>query len=231
MEMEVSLISVHPVVRRFVLNIVRTIREKKFGGEKFVIDAEMVPKVSGDVMMASMGRGIVRPMDEEVKTPEIIRKDMSELIAPIERLPSRRAVRPRQAVSVRPAIMSPAKVNTVAPAISRPVTPSKPTGVVAEGYGKIIPLLNDASISTIECLGKGKELMIVRAGQRQRTRIVLEDKEIMNILEKVADEAHIPLIGGIFRASISKFSINAVVSKIIGSKFVIKKATAYNLIN
>jgi hypothetical protein len=227
MREEVSLISMHPFVRRFVLNIVRTIREKEFGGEKFVIDAEMVPKVSGDVMMASMGAGVVRPKLEKREKPVVARRDMSELVAPIEK-PTRRVVHamaPRRAPPVRRVVAPPVKVERVAP----PVV-GEPVAVVEDGYGKIIPLLNDPSVTTIECQGKDKELMIIRAGQRQRTRIVLQDEEITNILDKVADETHIPLIEGIFRASLPEFSVSAVVSKTVGSRFVIKKVTAYNLI-
>ena len=111
-----------------------------------------------------------------------------------------------------------------------PVVAGKPPVGAGNGNDKIAPLLNDPSITTIECQGKGKELMIVRAGQRQKTRIVLEGSEILGILEGVAERAHIPLIEGIFRASLPEFSLSAVVSKIVGSRFVIKKVTAYNLL-
>jgi len=236
MKNEPSLISMHPFVRAFVLNIVRTIKEKKFGGEKFVIDAEMVPRVSGDVMMASMGAGVVRPKLEEREKPVVVRRDMSELVAPIDK-PTPRAVHvmaPKPTLPELLHVAPPVKVEEVAPVVKveviAPEVASKPVDVVEEGYGKIIPLLNDPSVTTIECDGKKKDIMVVRAGQRQRTRIVLQDEEIMNILDKVAEETHIPLIEGIFRASLPEFSVSAVVSKVVGSRFVIKKVTAYNLI-
>jgi hypothetical protein len=220
---EPSLISMHPFVRAFVLNIIRTIKEKKFGGEKFVIDAEMVPKVSSSVMMASMGFGIVRPKLESKEKDVVVRRNMSELATPIERI-SRGPVRVVRTKMAPPVVMRPIEVKKVVPVVA------VKSAVTEDGYGKITPLLNDTSISVIECQGKGKELMIVRAGQRQRTRIVLNSDDIANILEKIADEAHVPLIEGIFRASLSDFSINAVISKMVGSRFVIKKVTAYNLI-
>lgn len=227
MKDEPSLISMHPFIRTFVLNIVRTIREKEFGGEKFVIDAEMVPKVSSDVMMASMGAGVVHPKAEEKEKPVVARRDMSELVAPIEMPPRKivHAMRPRPVLPVRPVVAPPVKVEQVAPAVGvKPaVVGAKPAVVNEEGYGKIDPLLDDPSVFTIECEGKGKELMVVRAGQRQKTRIVLEDSEVHNILERAADEAHVPLMEGIFRVNLPKFSVNAVISKMVGSRFVIKK--------
>jgi len=100
---------------------------------------------------------------------------------------------------------------------------------LSQDYGKITPLLNDASISTIECFGAGKSIMVVRAGLRQPTRIVLSADEISEFLEKVSDAVHIPILEGVFRAAVDNFFINAVVSDIIGSRFVIKKQTAYSM--
>jgi len=100
---------------------------------------------------------------------------------------------------------------------------------LSQHYGKITPLLDDDSISTIECYGAGKSLMVVRAGRRQPTRIVLNADEIKDILEKISDSVHIPILEGVFRAAIDNFSINAIVSEVIGSRFVIKKQNAYAL--
>jgi len=101
---------------------------------------------------------------------------------------------------------------------------------LSQDYGDITPLLNDPSISTIECQGEGRPLMIIRAGQRQPTKVVLRAAEIKEILEKVSDSVHIPILEGVFRAAVDNFSINAVVSDIIGSRFVIKKQNAYALL-
>ena len=166
---------------------------------------------------------------------EVKKRDMSALIAPIElpvirktTIPIKQII-PPQAQPAAP-VVAPQKTAEPVGMDVAPVTPV--SGIVDEGgvYGKISPLLNDPSVSSIECLGAGKELMILRVGQKQRTRIVLTKEDIQGILDKVADEAHVPLLDGVFRASIKGFSINAVVSGVIGSKFVIRKATAYNLL-
>lgn len=102
--------------------------------------------------------------------------------------------------------------------------PVKPIATEAqEGYGKLIPLLNDPSISMIECQGAGRPLKILRMGQTQLTRIVLIPQDIKNILGKVSHEARIPLMDGVFRAAVEGFTINAVISEMIGSRFVIRK--------
>ena len=99
-----------------------------------------------------------------------------------------------------------------------------------QDYGKIAPLLNDPSISTIECKGAGILITVIRAGQRQETKISLGKQEIKDILNKISEKTHIPLLEGVFRAAIDNFSINAVISEMIGSRFVIKKHTAYSLL-
>ncbi|MBS3088033.1 hypothetical protein J4226_05560 [Candidatus Pacearchaeota archaeon] len=268
MDEETSLISMHPFVKKFVLTIVQTIREKEFEyGEKFVVDSDFVPKVSENVMRASMGMDSIAPAmkDVEVK-PKIVKRDMSKLVAPIEPvvremntgdrvarvIPEQVVMPPIQVRQVvmppKQVVMPPRQVRQVgaprqAVQIAPPIRVEEPSDVMispmimsegaidAEGdYGKISPLLNDPSVSTIECMGEGKELMIIRAGQKQRTRIVLSAKEILGVLNRVADETHIPLLEGVFRASLEGFSINAVISEMVGSRFVIKKATAYGLL-
>lgn len=95
--------------------------------------------------------------------------------------------------------------------------------VLTQFYGKITPLLDDPSVSVIDCAGMGKPVMIIRRGQRQPSKIVLSEKDIRQVLDKVSEAAHIPLLDGVFRAAVDTFSINAVISEMIGSRFVIKK--------
>ncbi len=273
MSEETSLISMHPFFRGFVLSVVQTIKERDFELEqRVVIDADLVPRGSEDVVRASMKTPVVVPVVSE-EPRVVIKKDMSELAAPIAEPVVREVKEMKKSVEiprvepvrrvapvqrVRPAVVPPMRPRPIAPparsalSLNKPryqagqaaiVVPERPPQAVAapvvmaegavdetEEYGKISPLLNDPSVSTIECLGEGKELMIIRAGQKQRTRIVLSADEIKAVLDRVADETHIPLLEGVFRASVTGFSVNAVISEMVGSRFVIKKATAYNLL-
>jgi len=229
MSEDVSLISMHPFFRGFVLSAIQVIRARNFvHEEKIVIDADLVPKVSEKVMAAAVSLPL--PVVEKVEPkPVVVKRDMSELVAPIRRPHKVQVVAPEQVV-MPPVRADVEQVSEPTQGIVAPVVVAdKAVGEDGE-YGKLGPLLNDPSISTIECSGEDKELMIIRAGQRQRTRISLNRVEIQEILNRVADEAHIPLIEGVFRASVKGFSVSAVVSEMIGSKFLIKKVTAYNLL-
>lgn len=137
------------------------------------------------------------------------------------------STRIRQPVVQRPA---PALIVPQQRTILPPINMPKGGPVHVDGYGKINALINDPSISTIQCDGADKPISVIRAGQRQITKIVLNKEEVQGVLDKVAEDAHIPLLEGVFRAAVNGFAINAVISEMIGSRFVIKKASAYGLL-
>lgn len=216
---EISTIAINPFICKFVFAIIQSIRAKNFSyEEKHVVHASLVPKVSEKVMLASLGERII---------PK--KRNLNELVAPIS-----------SPIITRPPISPPIRrmplqveVPQTTPPIQPITPPSAPQGIHTEpsqDYGKIIPLLNDPSVSTIECQGAGKSITIIRAGQKQMTRIVLSAGDIKNLLKKVSGTTHIPLLEGVFRAAADNFSINAVISEIIGSKFIIKKQTAYAML-
>ena len=224
---DVSLVATDKFIQKFVFAIINNIRARNFVyEERHVINADLVPRTSERVMQASLGEKIrKREVAPAVKAPVVVRKrDMGGLVAPI--------ARPRPRMVAR-RIPPPVQAPPVAPIARHVAVPAAPQGEavgLSQDYGKITPLLNDPSVSTIECQGVGKPVVVIRAGQKQVTKIVLSAKEIKDILQKVSDAVHIPLLEGVFRAAVDNFSINAVISEMIGSRFVIKKATAYGLL-
>ncbi|MCH7850817.1 MAG: hypothetical protein IH845_04205 [Nanoarchaeota archaeon] len=243
------LISRLPFIKRFVFEAIKvSINHKIKINEKETIDTSLVPKISQEVMHASMNQktipGVPRKI-EPIKKPitprmhpipiaPVIPKKLKQLVPPKPLIPiipliplkpifpnqkSPRRIPPR---SFPPRPQAP-RTNPLKPKINE-ITKH------IEGYGKINAFLEDPSISSIECPGPAKPIIIVRIGQRQITRIVLSPEEIKEILDTVADETHIPLLEGVFRAAVDSFSISAVISEIIGSKFVIRKHTPYSML-
>ena len=212
---QVSLIAGNPFIQKFVFAILRNVSCGSIPrDERYVIHADLVPKVSERTMMSIMDKSSVVP--RELVVPK------RPVVSP--RVPVRRVMPPR--VPVRRVM--PQRVAPPQPQITPP--PTSGNVGLSQDYGKIMPLLNDASVSTIECQGAGKPLMIIRAGQRQVTRVSLSAGEIKDVLDKVSEAVHIPILEGVFRAAVDNFSLNAVVSEIIGSRFVIKKQNAYALL-
>jgi hypothetical protein len=219
MSSDIQLIATSPLVNKMVLAVIKTFRLRNIKKPTAVIHADLVPRVSEKVMQASLKEKIVSPKTNEM-TPSLIPK-MEELIKPIKvHLPQRRPT-PR---AILPPPKSPKPIQRTVQ------VPSNVSPHLDGEYGKLDGLFNDPSISSIECPGPGKPFLIIRAGQRQFTRVTMSPKEIKEFLEKIADEAKIPLIEGVFRAAVHDFSINAVISEIIGSRFVIKKQTPYSML-
>ncbi len=210
---EISLIATNPFIRDFVFAIVQSIRAKNFNyDEPEVIHSDLVPKLSEKVMQASMDKNFKPSM--QILPPPVLRP---------RQMPRRRFT-PRPMPPPQRVAPSP-----MPPPIAQ--APQIPMGTgLSQEYGKITPLLNDPSVSTIECNGFGKQLTVIRAGQKQITKIVLTAEEIKEILTKISDAVHIPLLEGVFRAAVDNFAVNAVISDMIGSRFVIKKQTAYALL-
>jgi hypothetical protein len=102
----------------------------------------------------------------------------------------------------------------VKPVIKTPIKP---------GYGKLLPLLTDSQVMVIECSGADKPLQVIAGGRKHITNLSLNEDEINAILKKVSEDVHIPLLEGVFKAVHDNFLINAVVSRMVGSKFIIKK--------
>jgi len=202
-----------------IAGYLNAIKESHFNyDDKSIIHSDLVPRVSENVMRALL-RERRFPRSEAKISPPSPRKDMQALVAPIPSPSTNRNLPTKPQIYRAPSMAR--------PNINQPVSNAQSP---SSDYGKITPLLNDPSVSSIECPGEGKPLTIIRSGQMQMTKIVLNKKEIKEILEQISEAAHIPILEGVFRAAVDNFSISAVVSEIIGSKFIIKKSTPYSML-
>ncbi len=88
---------------------------------------------------------------------------------------------------------------------------------------KINALLNDRFVSSVECQGPGKPLLVKRAGRIQSTGIILREDEIEQIINYFSEKARIPVVDGMLKAAVENLLISAVVSEVVGSRFIITK--------
>lgn len=96
--------------------------------------------------------------------------------------------------------------------------------------GKLSIFLMDSAVTEIECPGPEKFVLVRKAGQVNLTKIILTQKEITEIIESFSRQTRIPLISGVFKASIGNLTITAIISEFVGSRFIIYKASPYSLI-
>lgn len=84
-------------------------------------------------------------------------------------------------------------------------------------------LVADASITSIECPGPNKPVLINRGGFIQATNIMLTKMEIDSIIQELSEKTRIPLIQGTFKAAFGQLLVTAVISEFVGTRFIIQK--------
>ena len=100
----------------------------------------------------------------------------------------------------------------------------KPTPTNTEiELGKLNPLIKDPLVRTIECNGPNQDIFVIGSMGRKKTNIALDNDEISGIIQKFSKETKIPATEGVFRVVAGKLIFSAVISGIVGSRFVIKK--------
>lgn len=89
--------------------------------------------------------------------------------------------------------------------------------------GKLQDLADDPNVKMIQCDGPD-EPIVIRISQGMRsTNIILDRDEIDRILGAFSEKAKIPLHEGIFKIVVGRFSLSAIISSVVGSKFIINK--------
>jgi hypothetical protein len=139
------------------------------------------------------------------------------------------SIHPPKAVSLKP--ITPSEVHRFLPqtvpieAQRAPLAPTATPHLKVPGFEKISPFLQDPSISTIECPGPQKQIIINRLGRTQPVNITLTEQEIASVLNDFSARTRIPLIPGVFKAVFGNLLITAIISKYAGTRFVIQKRT------
>lgn len=123
-----------------------------------------------------------------------------------------------------PALPKPPKLTPAWPLPAPPKVPApKATLATAIDLGKLNPLIQEASISIIQCEGSNLPVKITKEGKVLDTVIKLTETEIKDIIYKFSARAGLALTEPVFKATIGNLTITAVISAFAGSKFVISK--------
>ena len=90
---------------------------------------------------------------------------------------------------------------------------------------KINFLISDPRVTVIECPGPDRFSLARSSGITSMTKIILSRGEISSIIERFSRESRIPVISGLFKAAVGNLVITAVISELVGSRFIITKIT------
>jgi hypothetical protein len=100
-----------------------------------------------------------------------------------------------------------------------------PAGNAGIDLFKINPLISDPAVRIIE--GNPDENAIVTGAMGTKpTSIFLNKEDVDRIINKFSEVSKIPVNEGIYRVVIGNLIISAVISNVIGSRFIIKKMIA-----
>ena len=89
--------------------------------------------------------------------------------------------------------------------------------------GKLNPLIQDVSVSLIQCDGADTPIKIVKQGKLSETIISMTETEINGIIKRFADRANQVITEPVFKTQIGNLALTAIISSFTGSRFVISK--------
>ena len=89
--------------------------------------------------------------------------------------------------------------------------------------GKLNVLVKDSVVKIIECNGPNENVMVKGQMGTKKTRIILNEQEINQIIKTFSETAKIPSHEGIFKVAVGRLIFSAIISNITNSKFIIQK--------
>lgn len=89
--------------------------------------------------------------------------------------------------------------------------------------GPLNQFLKDPSIRSIECNGPDIGIVVKTQNQERVTNVLLNQDEINQVINIFSTQTKIPIEEGVFRVALGNLAFSAIISDIVGSKFIIKK--------
>jgi hypothetical protein len=107
---------------------------------------------------------------------------------------------------------------------------NKSRGISSGAYQQIENFLRNPAVQLIECSGPGKNILLKVKNKINMTRLVLNERGIEEVITNYANQAGVPVMGGVLKAAVDDLVISAVVSEYVGSRFIISRKSPYSLI-
>lgn len=92
--------------------------------------------------------------------------------------------------------------------------------------GRLNQILQDPAVRSIECNGPEEKIVVKTATGAKPSGIALGKEEINQVLQAFSTTSKIPLHEGIYKIAASNLILSAIVSDIVGSKFIITKMSS-----
>lgn len=126
-----------------------------------------------------------------------------------------------------PALRMPSLVSPQRGPMQRQTTPimvgADFSTIGSERLKYLLFLMSDSSITSIECPGPGKQLIMSKSGMISPTAVSLTADEINNIMKEVSRRTRIPINQGLFKTAFDGLILTAVVSEFVGTRFLLER--------
>jgi hypothetical protein len=165
----------------------------------------------GELMPSIMHREPFRKREIELEPTPLFAPRVSPLRGPPPRA-SRPIPRQPQPLNI-PEYQLPPTVQHIRPT---------PTNIQID-LGKLNPLIQDHNVRTIECNGPDENLLVKGGMGSKPTSIILNREEIDQVFQRFSEASKIPLHEGVFKIVVGRLILSAIISNVVGSKFIIKK--------
>ena len=196
---------------------------------------ESFEKIGSNFFQPSITK--VKPLITKIKNKKIKPRkkfslDLEQIRKPIlhrMRIVRKRKIRKLKPTAKKPIIQQPPikKPQIKVLQTIKPEPHARPEGF---NLGKIEQLLKDKRIQSIECSGPEKNILVKKNNKINTTNILINQQEITEIINRFSQQAKIPVIGGILKAAVGDLVISAIVSKFIGSRFIINRIISYSIV-
>ncbi len=88
---------------------------------------------------------------------------------------------------------------------------------------KLNSLVKDPAVKVIKCDGPDEHIFVSGSMGVKPTNTILSKEEIDNVIKKFSEISKIPVQEGIYNVVVGRLILSAIISEVVGSKFMIKK--------
>lgn len=194
--------------KKDILKLQNIVEEKKEKPIQEIPKIQFIPKPSPVREISRL------PVQKKIEQKKVIKPIQPTRMRPIIQRPS---MRPSNKMLFIPEPTLPKHLEYL-----KPLPPSSAEEKVEIDLGKLNILLKDPAVKIIE--GSPEERVRVMGAMGTRmTDIILTKDEVDIIIKKFSDISKIPTIEGIYRVVVGNLILSAIISEVVGSRFVIKK--------
>ena len=91
-------------------------------------------------------------------------------------------------------------------------------------------LIKDPAVTELECIGSEQNLLVKKAGVIQKTPVRLSIEEIYQLIAEFSQKTKIPVLDGTIKAAFNNLILTAVLSVMLGPRFILQKKNPFQQI-